>query len=162
MMDVWLIHDWNQVNLEHDVGWANDTRWSTIEDMSVDHGGLDVAVAKQLLDGTDIVAALEEMGGERMPEGMATDGFGYSGSAFSVVDSALHDARIHVIAALSAGMVIFPAMLLGENPLPRPILAGVWIFPIEGAGNRNFAESFGEVLLMDSFDEYKVFSEFRF
>ena len=36
---------------------------AAVKDVGVDHGGLDVLVAEQLLDGADVVAALEQVGG---------------------------------------------------------------------------------------------------
>ena len=38
--------------------------------MGVDHGGFDVFVTEEFLDGADIVAALEEVGSEGVAEGM--------------------------------------------------------------------------------------------
>jgi len=46
--------------------------------MGIDLGGLDVAVAEELLDGPDIVAVLEQVGGEGVPEGMAAYSLGDS------------------------------------------------------------------------------------
>jgi hypothetical protein len=34
---------------------------SSIQDMGVDHGGLDIVVAEQLLDSADVVAVLDQM-----------------------------------------------------------------------------------------------------
>lgn len=42
-----------------------------VEDMSVDHGGFDVAVAEEFLNGSDVVAVFDEVGGEGMAEGVA-------------------------------------------------------------------------------------------
>ncbi len=39
--------------------------------MGVDHGGADVFVAEELLDGANVVAGFEEMGGKAVAEGMA-------------------------------------------------------------------------------------------
>jgi hypothetical protein len=44
-----------------------------IENVRVDHGGLDVSVAQEFLDGTDIVSVFEEMGRERVPDRVAVD-----------------------------------------------------------------------------------------
>ena len=41
--------------------------------MGVDHGGLDVGVARQVLDRADVDAAFKEVRGERMPEAEACD-----------------------------------------------------------------------------------------
>ena len=46
---------------------------STTVEVGIDHGGFDVFVAEEFLDGADVVAALEEVGGEGVAEGVATD-----------------------------------------------------------------------------------------
>ena len=40
------------------VGGAEDAGGATVEDVGVDHGGGDVAVAEELLDGSDVGAVL--------------------------------------------------------------------------------------------------------
>lgn len=42
-----------------------------IQHMSINHCGFDVFVAEQFLDGSDVIAVLKQVGGERMPQGMA-------------------------------------------------------------------------------------------
>jgi len=37
---------------------------AAVEHVGVDHGGLDVVVAEELLDGADVVAVAEEVGGK--------------------------------------------------------------------------------------------------
>jgi len=48
------------------VGGADHTSSPAIEDMGVDHGRIDVAVAEKLLNRPDVVPGLQELGGERM------------------------------------------------------------------------------------------------
>ena len=50
---------------------AADGEWAAVEDVGVDHGGGHVAVAQKLLDSSNVVARLEEVGGEAVPEGVA-------------------------------------------------------------------------------------------
>jgi len=38
-----------------------------VQDMGVDHGGADAAVAQKFLDGTDVVSVLQKVGGEGVP-----------------------------------------------------------------------------------------------
>jgi len=42
-----------------------------IQDVGVDHRGPDVGVAQELPNGSDVVAVLQQMGGERVLEGVA-------------------------------------------------------------------------------------------
>ena len=62
------------------VGRTPNTRGAAIEDMRVDHRGGDVPVPEQILDRADVIAVFQEMGGERVPEGMAGGGLRDSGS----------------------------------------------------------------------------------
>ena len=48
----------------HPVEGASDAGCPMLENVGVDHGGGDVAMAEQFLDGSDVVAVLEKMGGE--------------------------------------------------------------------------------------------------
>jgi hypothetical protein len=41
--------------------------------VGVDHGGFDVFVSEQFLDGADVITVLEEVGSEGVAEGVATD-----------------------------------------------------------------------------------------
>ena len=46
---------------------TDDTAPAAVQDMSVDHRCLDVAVAEQFLDGADIVTGLQQMRSEGVP-----------------------------------------------------------------------------------------------
>ena len=46
---------------------------TAIEDVGVDHGGLDVFMAEQFLDCSNIVPILQQMGGKAVPEGVGAD-----------------------------------------------------------------------------------------
>ena len=43
-----------------------------VQDVGVDHGGLDVLVAQQFLDGANIVTRFKQVGGKAMAEGVTT------------------------------------------------------------------------------------------
>lgn len=60
-------------------------------------------MAEEFLDGADIVAGFEEMGGEGVAKGVATDGFGDLGELDSGADGALEDLFVEVMAAGFAG-----------------------------------------------------------
>ena len=50
-----------------------------MEDVGIYLGGGDVRVAEEFLDGADVVTGFEEVGGEGVAEGVATEGFGDAG-----------------------------------------------------------------------------------
>jgi hypothetical protein len=56
--------------------------------MGVDHGGLYITVAQQLLYGADVVVVLQQVGGEAKTQGMRGGVFGQFGSLDCFPDSA--------------------------------------------------------------------------
>lgn len=127
--------------------------------MGVNLGGFDVAVAEQVLDGPDVGAGFEQMGGKGMAEGVAGSGFGQAGLDDGLVDRPLEQGLVHVVAALLAGVGVFPAAGLREHPLPRPILTGVDVFAVQGFGQFHQAPAVGEVLLMELADGGQVIGQ---
>ena len=57
---------------------AGDAEGPSVEDVGVDHRRPEVAVAEEHLDGADVRTALEQVGGEGVPEGVAGDPLGDS------------------------------------------------------------------------------------
>jgi hypothetical protein len=55
-----------------------------------------------------------------MAEGVAAGRLRYTGLEDSPLHRLLHHARIEMVAALGTGVPAEPAVLLGEDPLPRP------------------------------------------
>ena len=57
--------------------------------MGVNHGGFDIFVAEEFLDGANFVAVLEEMGGKAMSKGMTANLFRNVGLASGLFDRSL-------------------------------------------------------------------------
>ena len=76
---------------------ALDASAAAVQDVGVDHGGADVVVAQELLDGADVVARLEQVGGERVAKGVARDVLGQSGVHGGAVDCALKHGLVGVV-----------------------------------------------------------------
>ena len=55
---------------EHAVGRAADSGRAPVEDVGVDHRRGDIAVAQEFLNGADVVPVFEQVGRERVPEGV--------------------------------------------------------------------------------------------
>jgi hypothetical protein len=70
-----------------------------VKDVSVDHGCGQIAVSEQLLNGADVDAPLEQVGGEGMAKGMRADVLREAGTANSYFDGFIDDAGINVMAA---------------------------------------------------------------
>ena len=47
-----------------------DTQGAVLKDVGVDHGGFDIFVAEEYLDGADVVSVLEQVGGVAMAKYM--------------------------------------------------------------------------------------------
>ncbi len=60
-----------------------------MKDVDVDLGGGDVGVAEEFLDGANVVAGFKQMGGEAVPEGVATDRFGNACELHGSADGSL-------------------------------------------------------------------------
>ena len=67
--------------------------------MCVDYGRGQIAVSEQLLSGTDVGAALEQVGGEGMAKSMCADVLREPGTASGHFDGFVDDAGINVMAA---------------------------------------------------------------
>ena len=59
-----------------EVGWADDAHWPALEHVGIDHGGIEIRVPHEFLNGSDILPALKQMGCERMAKRVATCRFG--------------------------------------------------------------------------------------
>ncbi len=89
------------------VGGAADPEGAAVDDMGVDHGGVQITAAHQLLDGSDVLAAFEQVSGKAMAQG--------------VWCGLLDQAGIQMVSALLFGFGVAPALVLGEHPLPPPL-----------------------------------------
>jgi hypothetical protein len=58
------------------VSWALDASSASIQHMRRDHRRADISMAKQLLNGADVVASFEQVGGERMAKSLAARSLG--------------------------------------------------------------------------------------
>jgi len=100
----------------------------------------------RLLDGADVVTALEEVGGEGVAEGVA---------ARALVDPRLPDGAGHgaldvglVVMMATLGAVTLPAGRRGKYPLPAPVARRRRELRSMASGNQNAPESGGEVFLV--------------
>lgn len=113
---------------------AADAEGAAVEDVGVDHGGGDVAVAEQLLDGADVVAGFEEVGGEGVAEGVAADALGELCGERCLADGTLNDGFVEVVTAALVGFGVVVDAGGGEEPLPRPFAGGVRVLASERLG----------------------------
>ena len=109
-------------------------RPASVEDVGVDHGGFEAFVAEEFLDGADVLAGLQEVGGEGVAEGVAAGFFGEAGFLDGGGDGFLDDAGVQVVsvAGLVLGVVVGAGG--GEEPLPGPLAGGAGELAMEGVG----------------------------
>ena len=55
------------------IQWADDTHGASIQHVGIDHRGLDVRVAQQLLHGTDVLPRFQQVGSEGMAQHMSRE-----------------------------------------------------------------------------------------
>ena len=142
---------------------------AALQDVGVDHGGFDVFVAEEFLDGADVPSTtlrvnstvLEEVGGETMAKGVGGDRFVYPGGPGGLLDGFLEDAFVYVVAHGFAGGGVHREGDGGEEVLPGEFLGSVGVFPDQGVGEVDLAVAFLEVLLMDDGDGFDLFLESR-
>ena len=60
------------------VQWADGAAAAAVEDVGVDHGGLNICVAEQFLHGADVVSAFQQVCGKAVAHGMGRCGCGWS------------------------------------------------------------------------------------
>ncbi len=138
---------------------AADGEAAAIEDVGVDHRRADVLMAEQFLDGADIVAVFEEVGGERVAEGMAGDPFLNFGLTGGGADRFLERAAADVVAASDAGARVLGQPDRGEDILPDPFPAGPGVLPVEGGRQEDMAEPKRQVRFVAAFRHDQVFLE---
>lgn len=92
-----------------------------VHHVRVHHGGADVLVTEQFLDGPDVVTGLKEVRGERMPECVAPGMLDHTGPADSLLDGLLQNRLVNMMPAFLSSLGVPPSMFLGKDPLPAPV-----------------------------------------
>jgi hypothetical protein len=124
--------------------------------MGVDHGRCDVAVAEQLLHGPDVVAVLQEVCGERVPESVAGRALRDPGRADRVMDRALDHGLVQVMAPALAGLAIDVDAGGGEDPLPGPFTACTGVLAAEGSGELDPPGAAAKITIVEPPDALEV------
>ena len=128
--------------------------------MGVDHGGFDILVSKQFLNGPNVVALLEQVRGRAVTKGMATHRLvcevgQMSGSTYGLLQAAL----IGMVTAHNIRARVEGEAFGGEDILPGPLAGGVGVFLIESIGQVDSSVALLDILLVDLLDAGKMFFE---
>ena len=84
------------------VQWAHHAARPLLEHVGVDHGGGDILVAQQRLNGADIRAALQQMGGETVTKRVGAHFFMDTGLTDGLGNGFIDGAWVQMVAPLDA------------------------------------------------------------
>src|SRR5262245_43598508 len=73
-----------------------------LEDVGIDHGGLEIVVPQQLLNGSYVGSALQQMGGKGVAESVGTHVFGQARPPHAGFNGLVDDTGIDVVATRDA------------------------------------------------------------
>jgi hypothetical protein len=111
-----------------DVEWAAHAESASVQHVRVDHRSCHVAVAEQLLDGADVVAALQKVGRERVPKAVAGGGLREVRAERGRAHGPLQNRLVQMVAPDLRRIAIAVGAGRGEEPLPGPLAARVRVF----------------------------------
>ncbi len=120
-----------------------------VQHMSVNHGRIDILVPQQLLNGTNVISVLQQMGRKRMSKSVTANMFNDSGLQTSLSHSTLHKRFVNMMTAFLSCLSIFPPIFLGEHPLPPPFLRRIRILAIQCIRHQDAALPRSYILFMD-------------
>ena len=129
------------------VQWAHDSVATLLQDVRIDHGGADVGMPQQGLDGANVRTPLQKTGGEAVPERMRTDPLADSCLADGFGNGLVDGAGVQVVAASLAGARVGGPVAGGEDVLPSPILVGVRILARQGVREVHLSIALLQILL---------------
>ncbi len=141
---------------------APDAAAAAIEDVCVDHGGADVVVAEEFLDRADVVAALEEVGGEGVPQGVTARGLGDVGAADGLLDGPLQHRLVEVVPVVLPGRGVPEEACRRKDPLPAPFPRGAGVLTVQSAGEKHSPPASLEVAQVLPSDLLEVSRQGRF
>jgi hypothetical protein len=124
---------------------AMNPETAAVEDVGVNHGRFNIGMAEEFLDGADVVAGFEQVGGEGVAEGVAADGLGDAGGAGCAADFLLQAGSIRVMTAEDARARIDREPIRGKDVLPLPLAGGGRILTLEGIRQEDSAGSEGTI-----------------
>ena len=107
---------------------ASHCRWSFIQNMSVNHGRLQILVSEKLLNCSYIVSIFKKMCRKGMTESMACRSFYKAGFHHGIFDQLLYNCFMNMMPAMFTSFFVMPQGILRKYPLPAPFLGSIRIF----------------------------------
>lgn len=110
--------------------------------------GAHIAVAKQLLDGTYVVALLQQASGKAVPERVAAYRFSDIGLAPGAPDRFSQGGVMQMVTSQLSTAWVSPDTCCGEQELPAQFTGGARILSGQSVGHVDLAITVAQVLLM--------------
>jgi hypothetical protein len=143
-------------NRSQPVGWASYAKATPVQDVRIDHRRAYIGMPQQLLHRADVIPALQQVCGERMPEDMTAHPLRHACPTRSLRDGSLHDGLVQVIPRRWAESRIAADTPGRKHELPSPLGRRVWVLPTERVGHHDSPESRCEIPMMQSLHVSKV------
>ena len=115
--------------------------------MRVDHRGADIGVAQQFLHSTDVVAGLQQVGGETVAQGVRRSGLLDAGIAQGAAKGALEITFQQMMPAHQARARIRGQFGLREHPMPGPGLGRTAVLALQRVRQVHAGHALGAVQL---------------
>src|SRR5690606_22704049 len=129
---------------------AADAVAAAVEDVGIDLRGGDILVAQQLLDGANVVALLQQVGGEGMAQGVAGRRLGDPRAAHGRLHRPLQEALVVVVPTHDPAARVGAAPARREHVLPAPLAPGTDVLALQCARQPHLAEARRQVALVDA------------
>jgi hypothetical protein len=123
-----------------------------IQHMGIDHRCFHTGMSQKLLNGTDVVAGLEQVRSERMTQGVSGRPSADARRATCCFEGAGDGTFMQVPADLPAGAWIETESGGGKDELPGPLLARAGGLAVKSVGEGNVAEAACQVALVQGLD----------
>lgn len=127
-----------------------DSKGTGVHNVGVDHGGFYIFVAEEFLNGADVVAGFQEMGGKGVAECMWRDAFVKTSLFCSSAHGFLQAAFVSVVTSEVASARVRGESWSGEEPLPGPFMGGVGVFSVYRVGHRDAGKPLSQVVFVDA------------
>ena len=134
---------------------------SAFDDVGVDHGGPNVAVTQQFLNGSDVVVGFQQMGGEAVAEGVGGDAFENLRFSDDGFEGSLNIPLMEVVSPALFGFRYGRQSLRGEKPLPDEVFCAVFVFFLQLFGKKGAVVSLVDILLVKVCDAIPVGQKVR-
>jgi hypothetical protein len=124
--------------------------------MGVNHGGGNVFVSEEFLNGANIVTAFKEVGGKAMSKRMAAGGLGKASGANGFLDRVLQILFASVVASSISAPRVYGQVVRRKNVLPSPLSGGARVFSVQGRGKVNGATPPTQILSVQFLDSCQM------